>query len=251
MAKLTTSKWTKHKILRRMESLRTHLPDTAWLSDTTLWSMLDKYNQIIIKPTGSYGGHGVIRISKVETASYEIHNGAKRTLLIDKSAVSRYVRKKAGRNYIVQQRVHLATVKGRPFDLRVMVQRRPGGPWQVTGKLAKVAGRGYIVTNVRRSHGRVVSLPYALRHSEVGGMSAELTAKVNQVALKAARQLHPSYRWVKTMGVDMAIDKKGHVWIIEVNFAPMLELFLKLADKSTYRTIKSFHASRRKQNSLR
>lgn len=242
MSNLSTSKWTKYKLLRNSEELRANLPETAWLKESTFWRMLNKYDQVIIKPTGSYGGHGVIRIKKLEASEYELQDGAKKKRFTDQAQVNAFLKKKTGKNYIVQQRIPLATVNGRPFDLRVMVQRRPNSKWQVTGKLAKVAGRGFIVTNIRMSSGKVVSVEHALKHSQLKIMrSSDLLTQLDKVALKSAAKLGPSYRWVKTMGIDMAFDKSGHVWIIEVNYAPMLELFLKLKDKSIFRRIKSFH----------
>jgi glutathione synthase/RimK-type ligase-like ATP-grasp enzyme len=242
MSNLSTSKWTKYKLLRKSEELRVNLPETEWLKESTFWRMLNKYEQVIIKPTGSYGGHGVIRFKKLNTSEYELQDGAKKKRFTDQDQVNTFLKKKTGKNYIVQQRIPLATVNGRPFDLRVMVQRRPHSKWQVTGKLAKVAGAGFIVTNIRMSSGKVVSVEHALKRSQLKSMrSGDLLAKLDKVALKSAAKLGPSYRWVKTMGIDMAFDKEGHVWIIEVNYAPMLELFLKLKDKSIFRRIKTFH----------
>lgn len=242
MSNLSTSKWMKYKVLRKSEELRRYLPETAWLKESTFWHMMNKYGQVIIKPTGSYGGHGVIRFKKTDASNYKLQDGAKKKLFRNQAEVNTYLKRKTGKNHIVQQRIHLATVNGRPFDLRVMVQRRSSSQWQVTGKLAKVAGAGFIVTNIRMSGGKVVSVKHAIKQSQLKSMSArDLLAKLDKVALKSAHQLGPSYRWVKTMGIDMAFDKEGHVWIIEVNYAPMLELFLKLKDKSIFRRIKSFH----------
>jgi glutathione synthase/RimK-type ligase-like ATP-grasp enzyme len=242
MSNLSTSKWTKYKLLRKSEELQVNLPETEWLKESTFWRMLNKYEQVIIKPTGSYGGHGVIRFKKLNTSEYELQDGAKKKRFTDQDQVNTFLKKKTGKNYIVQQRIPLATVNGRPFDLRVMVQRHPHSKWQVTGKLAKVAGAGFIVTNIRMSSGKVVSVEHALKHSQLKSLrSGDLLAKLDKVALKSAAKLGPSYKWVKTMGIDMAFDKEGHVWIIEVNYAPMLELFLKLKDKSIFRRIKTFH----------
>lgn len=242
MAKLNTSKWTKYKLLLRSNKLHAHLPETAWLRVSTFWRMINKYDQIIIKPTGSYGGNGVIRVKKKDDSTYEVHKGAKKKSYTDKDQVSHYIKKKSAKNNIIQQRISLATVKGRPFDLRVMVQRRPHSPWKVTGRLAKVAGKGFIVTNIRMSSGKVVSVDHAIKHSVLHAMrTSDLLSKLDKVALRAAAQLGPSYPWVRTMGIDMAFDNEGKVWIIEVNFAPMLELFLKLKDKSIFHRIKSFH----------
>lgn len=46
--------------------------------------------------------------------------------------------------------IALATYKGRPYDLRVSVQRGTTGKWQVTGVVGKVAGAGRHVTNVAK-----------------------------------------------------------------------------------------------------
>jgi hypothetical protein len=246
MSNLSTSKWTKYKLLLKSKKLQASLPETHWLSVSAFWRMLTKYGQIIIKPTGSYGGNGVIRIKTVDSSTYEIQDGAKKRTYTEPTGVTAFIKKKIGKNHIVQQRINLATMNGRPFDLRVMVQRHKKADWQVTGMLAKVAGKGFIVTNIRRSGGKVVTVENALQHSGLRNLqTSELLAGLHAVSLRTAAQLGPHYRWVKTMGIDMAFDKQGHIWIIEVNFAPMLELFLKLPNKSAFRKIKSFHARRK------
>jgi glutathione synthase/RimK-type ligase-like ATP-grasp enzyme len=248
MSNLSTSKWTKYKLLRKSKRLHVFLPETDWLSVRSFWRMLTKYGQVILKPTGSYGGNGVIRVKAVNSPTCEFQDGTKIRTYTVQAEVNAFIKKKASKNYIVQQRVNLATKNGRPFDLRVMVQRHPKADWQVTGMLAKVAGKGFIVTNIRRSGGKVVTVENALGHSGLHNLqTSALLAELHAVALQTAAQLGPSYRWVKTMGIDMAFDKQGHVWIIEVNFAPMLELFLKLPNKSAFHKIKSFHARRKNQ----
>ncbi|OPH60734.1 hypothetical protein BC351_16170 [Paenibacillus ferrarius] len=252
MSNLSTSKWTKYKLLRKSPEIKMYLPETAWLKERTFLSMLTKYGEVIVKPTGSYGGNGVIAIKQTALSTYEVQDGAKKKNFSDKSKLAAFVKKKAGKNHIVQQRIPLASVNGRPFDLRVMVQRRPGSSWQVTGKLAKVAGNGFIVTNIRLSGGKVVTVEQALKQSELSSINTnDFLAQLDKVALLSAEQLSLSYHGVDTMGIDMAFDKKGNVWIIEVNFAPMLELFLKLKDKSMFRIIKSFRKSSNRHSGIK
>lgn len=244
--RFSTSKWSKHRLLSQSPLIRPHLPETKWLSTGSFWQIMANYGEVIIKPTGSSGGHGVIRIKYLGISTYEIHDGA-RKFKLTRSQVNQFIMRKLSRSHLVQRRISLATVNGQPFDLRVMVQRRPNSPWQVTGKLAKVAGKGFIVTNIRKSHGFVVTANKAIELSNLPtSKSSSLLWKINKVALSAAAKLGPSYRWVNTMGFDMAIDSNGRVWIIEVNFAPMLGLFLKLKDKKTFHKIRAIHMSRRK-----
>ncbi|UJF31313.1 YheC/YheD family protein [Paenibacillus hexagrammi] len=241
MGKYGTSKWTKYKFMRKDASLRAHLPETLWLSEKAFWSLLDKYGEVIVKPTGSYGGEGVIRVRN-KGVYYEVHDGAKKRKYATKAELtSAVLKKRRRRNQLVQRRISLATVQKRPFDLRVMVQRKKRGDWKVTGTLAKVAGKGFIVTNMRRSNGSILSFSEAIRRSGLKNNSqSAINAAVNRTALRSARQLQKYYSNQRTMGVDMGLDGKGKPWVIEVNFAPMLGLFLKLKDKSMYRTIVSY-----------
>lgn len=101
-----------------------------------------------------------------------------------------------------------------------MVQRRPNSPWQVTGKLAKVAGKGFVVTNIAKSHGYVVTVKKAIEMSKLPTLKfSNMLKQLDHVALLGAAKLGPSYRRVNTLGFDMALDTKGHVWIIELNLA--------------------------------
>ena len=248
MSNLSTSKWTKYKLLRKSKKLRAHLPETEWLSVSSFWRMLTKYGQVILKPTGSYGGNGVIRVRTVGSSSYEVQDGSKKRTYTEARGSQCFYQEESQQKLHRPATDHLATKNGRPFDLRVMVQRRPQSGLASNWMLAKVAGKGFIVTNIRRSGGKVVTVENALQHSGLISLqTSALLAELHAVALRTADQLGPSYRWVKTMGIDMAFDKQGHVWIIEVNFAPMLELFLKLPNKSAFHKIKSFHARRKNQ----
>ncbi|TXK81857.1 YheC/YheD family protein [Paenibacillus sp. N3.4] len=242
MTKLSTSKWTKYKLLKKSAQLQTYLPETACLKEAAFWRMIKSYQEVIIKPTGSYGGKGVICIKEIAPSAYELHDGAKKKNFQNPKELYSYIKKLTGKNFLVQERIPLATVKGRPFDLRVMVQRRPNSSWHVTGKLAKVAGAGFIVTNIRRSSGKVVSVDEAIKQSNMNNVPLnKILTQLDTVALRTAAQLHRYYPSIRTMGIDMGIDSRGHVKIIEVNFIPMLSLFLKLKDKSIFRLIRSFH----------
>jgi glutathione synthase/RimK-type ligase-like ATP-grasp enzyme len=235
------SKWSKHKSLMESAALAPHLPKTHRLEQASLWRLLDKYGEVIIKPTGSWGGKGVFRIKETGADKYEVHDGDRKKPFKDRDALNEYISKHTKKDFLVQQRIKLASVNRRPFDLRVMVQRHPKSNWEVTGRLAKIAGKGYIVTNVQRSHGSIQSVEYAITHSDIKGPNKqELIAQIDRVALLAAKQLKKHHPNRRIMGIDMGIDKQGHVWIIEVNFTPMKGLFLKLKDKSMYRKIKSF-----------
>src|SRR5690606_24657147 len=124
------------------------------------------------KPIYGSGGEGVVFVTKRDSgAKYEVHVGSRRKTFRKRSSANRYVRRKTGsRKRLVQRKISLARIDGRPFDLRVIIQRRRGASkWKVTGKLAKVAGPGYHITNIRRSHGKVLPFSTAVRRSNIRG----------------------------------------------------------------------------------
>lgn len=236
------SKLGKHKVMLKSARLRAALPATRTLSKRSLSDYLARYTKVIAKPTGGYGGAGVIQICAMIGGRYQIQSGKHKHTVTGLEAAYSYLRSKCkGKRYLIQKRISLAKVKGRPFDIRVMVQRRRGShSWKVTGKLAKIAGAGYIITNTARSRGRVVPLSTALRRSNIRGASlSRIERSINSISLAAVRQLHKYYR-IRTIGVDAAVDHDGKVWIIEANFKPAVSLFNRLKDKTMYRRIMTY-----------
>lgn len=235
---VSESKLTKYYVLRASSALVGTLPSTKLFSRKSLYEFLDRYKKVIAKPAAGSGGAGVIMISGKGNSSYRVQSGAKKRTLRGKKDTYHYLRKKMGARYLIQRGISLARVNGRPFDVRVMVQRRRGSQWAVTGMLAKVAGKGYIITNIKRSGGRVLPLHTAIRSSSIRGVSADtVIARLRRIALLAASRLVTYYTSQNVFGFDMGIDSSGKVWIIEANLRPDITLFLKLHDKQMYRTI--------------
>ncbi|WKL05051.1 hypothetical protein Q0F98_16240 [Paenibacillus amylolyticus] len=135
---------------------------------------------------------------------------------------------------MVQKRLQLAQIKHRPFDIRIMVQRKKGSSstWNVTGSYAKVAAQGYQVTNVNN---RPIPVLKALRLARIG--DRRLLVRAEQVSRLAAKRLGEHYPMLRQVGFDIAIDKKRRIWIIEGNYQPALRPFRLLKDSSMHRRI--------------
>ncbi|QQE75526.1 YheC/YheD family protein [Brevibacillus composti] len=235
------SKLKKYAVLRRHARLARALPHTRRFSKEALRQFMKSYRKVIAKPAAGSGGAGVILISNLGGNRYRVHRGYRTRVVHGKAGTYRYIRKRIKSQYLVQRGISLARVSGRPFDIRVMVQRRSGSAWVVTGMLAKVAGPGYIITNIKRSGGRVLPLRTAILRSGIRSASADhLIARLKEIAIASAKQLTTYYANQKVYGLDMALDSSGRVWIIEANLRPDISLFLKLSDKSQYRRIRSY-----------
>lgn len=238
LGKKSKSKLTKHNLLRASSALGSALPRTARFSKQSLYAFLDQYKKVIVKPATGSGGAGVMLITRKAKGRYRVQRGPAHHTLRGKLETYRYLRRKITTSYLIQRGISLARVNGALFDVRVMVQKRSGSPWAVTGILAKVAGRGYIITNVKRSKGRVLPIRSAIQRSSIRGASTStIIARLRRIAILAAKRLARYYTSQKVFGLDMGIDASGRVWIIEANLHPDITLFLKLADKSMYNSI--------------
>ncbi len=225
------------QVMGRDHSIRASLPETRIFTSKSFYEMLNRYVTVILKPNFGTGGAGVIKVSRLHDGKYSIHFGTTKRVLKGQKAALVYLRRfTTAKSYIVQRYISLAKVNGRPFDLRVMVQRKNGVPWTVTGKLAKVAGPNRIITNVARSNGYVLSAMNALTRTFSTKQSAAILENLDRICLHASRQLGMAYGR-RTLGFDMAVDQKGEIWVLEANPKPAIAFFKRLKNKSYYRKI--------------
>jgi len=241
---MASSKWSLHKFYYRDEFIRKFLPETAVLDQTTLQQFLDKYKSVYIKPDTRHGGNGVILARKTDNGySYTAINGKKAESEADVKSLEELYRKIKSRSiddtYIVQQAIPLATVKGRPYDIRSMMMRKPGGKWDFYGFFAKVAGPVTIITNVCRSGGYVITIEEAMRRS-LGLTPAQMEQtkrRLLELSYKISNRFNKYKASTTQIGIDFALDTEGNIWIIEVNFdlpAHSGNSFAKLPDKTNY-----------------
>jgi glutathione synthase/RimK-type ligase-like ATP-grasp enzyme len=238
------NKLKKYWYLKRSSQLKPYLPETQLMNKETFWSFMSKYGRVIVKPIGGSRGRGVIQAKVVGNDEYKIQLEKRKIKLKGTKSTYKYIRRLIGSGtYIVQRRISRARIHGRPFDMRVIVQRRRhSSKWIVTGKVAKVAGRGYIVSNITRSKGTVLQVKTAIRlSSSLKDMSQQdLQHKLDRVAKLSAMKLSSLFPHHRIYGLDMGLDRHGHVWIIEVNLSPSRSHFLKLKDKTMYHRITSY-----------
>lgn len=243
MASLTRNKWYKYKLLKNYKPLASNVPRTHLMSQHTFWAMLEHYGHVILKPVWGSGGRGVIQVSAIGDKRYALHFENIRTTLHSKSDTYRYIHQKIGSTpYMVQYRLDRPTIKDRPFDMRVIIQRRRNSSsWVVTGKIIKVAGKGYIVSNNTRSKGALLHFRDGIQRSSIKHISARLLeTKIHQIALLSAKRLSKYYPGHRIYGLDMGPDRLGRIWIIEANLYPAMSHVRKLKDKTMYRRITSY-----------
>ncbi|NGQ96823.1 hypothetical protein G3578_16785 [Brevibacillus sp. SYP-B805] len=249
-------KWERYCILREDHRIHAYLPETRLLTEETLWQMLSKTDAVILKPAAGSGGAGIIlvfsagddrfiiqeKLTKQSVNRDDLFSCLTQTILkefasfVDSSEVNKIL----SESYLIQHRIAIAEIEQRPFDIRVMVQRKNGSPWKVTGKLAKLAADGYAITNVNLG-ATILPVETAIQRSSLHTLSQDaLLSELDQVALLAVERLQQHYPNIGVIGFDMCFDMQGKLWIIEANFRPDDYIFLELEDKTMYQTIQAY-----------
>lgn len=208
------TKYKVHKILVKQESLKPHLPSTKRFSKASLSKMMNRFKELYIKPSNGSIGKGIIKLSEEPGGRWTIQASKKvRHKRLEK--VYSYLCKQINKqSYLVQEAIPLACYKGRPFDIRVSVQKSGKGKWQVTGMVGKVAGKGKHVTNVARG-GSVKSCEKLFAGC---GLEVKQTKQtVKDFSLKVAKELEKKIPGLADIGLDIGIDQEGNPYFIEMN----------------------------------
>lgn len=232
------SKWLKTKIMLQDRRLAPFLPETVPWRTNRLFDMLKEYTVVFLKPDKGGGGIGIIRIEQVAADVYEVRYLTKRVQVTGKHALITLLKRRMQprKRYLIQQGIRLKQIGGRPFDIRVIVQK-PGSEWQAMGMAAKVAAKEKIVTN-RSTGGLALTVSRALKSGF--GWSDHYIRSVERwlshIALQTAYTLSARFPNLRVLGLDIGIDVQGNVWIFEVNTRPQFHLFQK-TDPAKYRKI--------------
>ncbi len=217
--KFILSKMKKSLPLMKDKELSNHIPETRWFTDHNVFLMLKHHDSLYIKPDKGLMGRNIIKISKAGDNHYLVHYKNRAKSCTDKQLIAEIRKKiKPGTKYIIQQGISLATYKGRPYDLRIVLQK-PANTWKLTWMSAKIAPRkNSIVTNIAQG-GENMRISKILKRMDQEIDRAAVENKLKTVSYKIAKKLGARFP-VQILGLDIAIDTKGKVWFIEANTNP-------------------------------
>ncbi|RAP75611.1 YheC/YheD family protein [Paenibacillus montanisoli] len=213
------SKWAKTAALLSHGRIAPHIPPTRMFTKANLNNMLQVHGMVVIKPVRGAGGHGVIKVSKAagvykytyysRTSSFGTFDGMYKSLLANKKA----------RPYLIQKGIQLATIGGRPIDYRVKYVKQPTGEWRITAIVGRLAKPGLFVTNICRG-GTLLSGSEGIRRSFSSGAVVSKKREMRLLTKLSTAVLEGRFPGIGQLGFDYGIDRRGKIWIFEVNTRP-------------------------------
>jgi glutathione synthase/RimK-type ligase-like ATP-grasp enzyme len=211
-----------YDILKRDPEIQTMLPETYPFSSNILRIMLMKYPCLYLKPTNGSLGNGIIRVTyhggRITCQYTSATRNLKQTVRSVPEAVKWLQRRIRRSPYIIQQGLTLVREDGRPIDFRVLVQKNIRGEWVVTSTVGRVANDQDIVSNLARG-GTLRKAGEVLMSLQVPNKPtpAQLRAKAVRIAQTFEQLADGHYA---ELGIDLALDIKGKIWILEINSKP-------------------------------
>lgn len=229
-------KWEVHNCLLNSEELVPHLPETRPLDLEALQKMSDAHKRIFIKPTQGSLGRNINILTTVGPGQYRLRRGRgslTREVVGDLADVEAKLPRLKADYYIAQQGVDLCRSRGRTVDIRVIMQRNGYGRWALTKMFARVARRGRLVANISAG-GKGLQASRVLRHSFSPTRVKAIIGELRRVArLVCSVMAENTEGHLGELGVDLGVDKTGHVWVIEVNSKPHRKAYDTLEGRPT------------------
>ncbi|MNZ78197.1 Endospore coat-associated protein YheD [compost metagenome] len=204
--------------------------------------MLRKYPLIYLKPINGTGGRGILRIEKQKDGLLHIRGRDLSRRIIrprqmTQSSLDSFLHtwNLNSRRYIVQQGIQLKLNNGRVHDYRMLVQKNGEGVWTLTGCAGRVGAAGSITSNLHG--GGHASTMQALLKEWIKDEAKITQIKENatKLGVGVAAFLEQQYGRLCELALDLAIDRKGDIWLLEVNPKPAREVFAQAGEKEVYR----------------
>lgn len=240
ISKPLANKWSMHQLLSENEEIANHLPATVrYTGDKELIKFLKQHRRVYLKPRNGTGGRGIVRLQTMGDADFILQGRDPQRRIIAAQRVnanqisSRLNGWRLEGRYIVQQGIPLTLKDGRVHDFRMLVQKNGRDQWQVTGCAGRVGPKHSVTSNLHGG-GSAVPMEALLRRrfSDQAKINA-IKEEAHQLGMNVAQFIENKFGTQCEIGIDLAVDPQGKVWLLEVNPKPSREVFIRIGDRKS------------------
>lgn len=233
------NKWKVHQVLWRDQCMHRWLPETINYSRVGLKEMIARHPQLYIKPSNGTGGRGILSLKRTGNG-YRLLGRDKARAKIESvqpsfqlasGKVARWVNNGM---FVIQQGLNLDLIPRRSIDMRLLIQKNERGEWSITGHGMRIGGVGSATANLHGGGKAMGVKPFLERHF-TPEQAENIMQECTDLAKQTAITIEQHFGRMMELGLDIGIDVKGHVWLIEVNPKPGREIFREMGALDTYK----------------
>ncbi|MET3289418.1 UNVERIFIED_CONTAM: hypothetical protein ABID98_001988 [Brevibacillus sp. OAP136] len=233
------NKWKVHQVLWRDPAMHRWLPETVNYSRAGLKEMIGRHPQLYIKPSNGTGGRGILCMKRTKQGYRLLGRDTKRTKVesvqpnwqLTAGKVARWVNNGL---FVIQQGLNLDLIPGRSIDMRLLIQKNEHGEWSITGQGMRIGGAKSATANLHGGGQAMRVRPFLERHFSAG-QTDYIMQECAHLAKQTANTIEQHFGRMMELGLDIGVDVKGNVWLIEVNPKPGREIFRELGAMDTYK----------------
>lgn len=233
------NKWTVYQELVKNDKMRNWLPETNTCGRNNLKQMIARHRTVYVKPINGTGGRGILKIVRLPQGylalGHTLSRETKQIRFQTETALFKWVDQWVkGQNHIVQQGLDLAIAPPASADMRLLIQKNNVGQWSVTGYGMRVGKQTSAISNLHGG-GKAVRAEQLLVPFFGRSQTDSILEECEQLAYQTAVTLEARYGRLLELGIDIGIDVKGRIWMIEVNPKPGRDIFRKMEQRDLYR----------------
>lgn len=234
-------KWTIYRVLSHRSEFRPYLPETSFFTNLSDVNQMLKHNSLVyVKPVQGTGGRGILCIEKVGDNLYRIQGRNRNRKIVppQKLHLSRMgpylLNWKKGTRYLVQEGIRITLPNGRVHDYRMLVQKNGRGVWSVTGCAGRVGPARSVTSNLHGGGSAAPMFTLLKKWVESEEKAGSIRREAEEISLQIAAYLEAQYGPLCELALDLAIDRHGKIYVLEVNPKPAREVFARSGDMEAY-----------------
>jgi hypothetical protein len=213
-------KWHVYQALSNHSHIALHLPETRLYHKQSddLTSLLQRYGKVYLKARRGSRGREVMQVSRLHGSRLEYRYFDRKLFyrIIDAKHIYRVIDTFfGGCGLIVQQPIDLLTLQNNKVDLRAEVQRNGQGKLEVIAIPVRVGCPSSPIT----THGSSFRFDQFFSGILNYNQSAveELEQRLHTMLFEIYMAIEKSFGPFGELGIDIGLDKSGHLWFIECN----------------------------------
>lgn len=222
------NKWDIQQLLVHSE-LYCHIPGTWMYNSELLKEQIIEKKSLIVKPCYGSQGRRVYLLVHTEDKVFHIYQDTLTPIYttINEHSFYQEVNHLIGKTpFIMQGVIKLARVDNQMADIRILMQKNKMGIWTYTKGICRVAPPHFFITNRSEDIRELEEVLETWYRDPIE--REQVYQKVISISIRAVQLIEDGIGGMGELGLDLAIDQNGAVWIIEINGKPQKKLYYKL-----------------------